>query len=219
VIVRGNNRQAVFGGDGDRLAFLQCLREAAAKHGLAIHAYVLMTNHVHLLATGHEATSLPLTIQAVGRKYVPQFNRRRERTGTLWEGRYRSTLVESERYALCCHRYIELNPVRAGMVPDPAAHIWSSYRRCALGKPDDLVTPHETYLSLGYDDEQRLSAFRRLCHDALPAEILERIREGTHRGWPIGSDDFCIEVEMLTGRRARPWHRVSRRAVPTKIGV
>ncbi len=204
VTVRGNDRQAMFGADGERLAFLDCLREAAEKYGLAIHAYVLMTNHVHLLASGKERRSLACTIQAVGRKYVPRFNRRRQRVGTLWEGRHRATLVESERYALACHRYIELNPVRAAMVPEPAAFIWSSYLHCAHGKPDDLIYPHETYVALGPDDEARRSAYRALCAEELPAETVERIREACHRGWPMGGEDFCRRVEDLTGRRARP---------------
>src|SRR5687768_13170705 len=110
VTARGNNRQAVFAGDGDRLAYLAHLGEGARKYGLAIHAYVLMTNHVHLFVSASERVSLPLTMQAVGRKYVPGFNRRHKRTGTLWEGRYRSTLVQTERYALNCHRYVEMNP-------------------------------------------------------------------------------------------------------------
>lgn len=204
VTVRGNDRQAMFGGNGERLAFLDCLREAAEKYGLAIHAYVLMTNHVHLFASGRERRSLGRTIQAVGRKYVPQFNRRRQRVGTLWEGRHRATPVESERYALACHRYIELNPVRAAMVPEPAAFIWSSYLHYAHGRPDDLISPHETYVSLGADDEARRNAYRALCAEALPAETVKKIREACHRGWPIGSEDFCLRVEGLTGRRARP---------------
>jgi putative transposase len=204
VTVRGIDRQAMFAGDGDRLAFLHCLREAAEKQGLAIHSYVLMTNHVHLLASGPEKCCLARTIQAVGRKYVPRFNRRRQRTGTLWESRHRSSPVESERYALACHRYIDLNPVRAAMVPEPAAFIWSSYLHHAHGKPDDLISPHETYVSLGADEMARRTAYRALCEEVLPEETVERIRRACHRGWPIGSDDFCRRVETLTGRRAMP---------------
>jgi putative transposase len=204
VIVRGNDRQAVFVGDGDRLAFLFHLREAAQKHGLAIHAYVLMTNHVHLLATGCDRNSSSLTMQALGRKYVPGFNRRHKRTGTLWEGRHRSTLVQTERYALCCHRYIEMNPVRAAIAPEPAGFIWSSYLHYAHGKPDDLVTQHDTYLALGPDQEERRRRYRELCGEALDDELVARIRTASHCGWPVGDDAFLAEVARLTGRRAAP---------------
>jgi putative transposase len=207
VVMRGHNRQAVFAGDGDRLAFLHYLREAAEKLELAVHSYVLMTNHVHLLVTGSERTSLPRTIQAIGRKYVPRLNRRQDRTGTLWESRYFSALVDTDRYALSCHRYIELNPVRAALVPEPAGFIWSSYLHYAHGKPDDLITRHPTFDALGGSDLERREAYRRLCGEALPPETLARIREATHYGWPIGSEEFCTRLALLTGRRTTPKSR------------
>ena len=204
VTLRGNDRRSVFRSDGDRLGFLKELREAARDHGLAIHAYVLMTNHVHLLATGAGPASLAQTIESVGRKYVPRFNRRHERTGTLWEGRYRSTLVESDRYFLNCQRYIELNPVRAGLAPDPALYIWSSHLHYGHGKPDDLVTPHALVESLGGDGDERRNAYRGLFATPMPQEIVEEIRAASYKGWVLGSHDFCARVERLTGRRASP---------------
>lgn len=215
VILRGNDRQDVFCGDGDRLAFLQALREEASRHGLAIHAYVLMTNHVHLLATGAEPANLAQTIQSVGRKYVPRFNRLQDRTGTLWEGRYRSTLVDSDRYFLHCQRYIELNPVRAGLAPDPASYIWSSHLHHAYGKPDDLVTPHALLRSLGEDAVDRRHAYRGLFATPMTQVIVEEIRAASNKGWALGSHDFCARVERHTGRRASP---VSP-GRPRKIGV
>jgi len=204
VMVRGNDRQPIFTCEGDRLAFIGWLREEARKNELAIHAYVLMTNHVHLLMTPSSAKGMATAIQAVGRKYVPRFNRLRKRTGTLWEGRYRSTLVESVRYAMTCQRYIELNPVRAGMVPEPAEHIWSSYLHYAHGKPDDLLTPHIHYLCLGEDGWQRQRSYRQMFAQPLEAETLELIRTACHHGWALGSDEFCLQMESMTGRRARP---------------
>lgn len=204
VILRGNDRQTVFTCDGDRLAFLGYLREAAAAHGLGIHAYVLMSNHVHLLATGSDPHSLALTIQATGRKYVPRFNRLSERTGTLWEGRYRSSLVQADRYALYCQRYIELNPVRAGMVAQAAAYEWSSHLHFAWGKPDDLVTPHGALESLGEDDRQREICYRQLFDRVIPDEMLRAIRDSSHKGWVLGTTDFCEAMQRVTGRRARP---------------
>ena len=203
VIVRGNDRQDVFTGDGDRLAFLGFLREAAQEHGVAIHAYVLMSNHVHLLATGSEPGSIGRAIQSVGRNYVPRFNRLHERTGTLWEGRHRAAIVESRRYALYCQRYIELNPFRAGLVATPGEYLWSSHLHFAWGKPDDLVTPHEAYESLGQGEQDRWIAYRRLFDSEVPLEVLSEIREAARSGWVVGSPEFCEHVERLTGRRAR----------------
>lgn len=207
VILRGNDRQNVFTCDGDRLAFLGYLREAAEAQGLEIHAYVLMSNHVHLLATGSEPRSLAMTIQAVGRKYVPRFNRLFDRTGTLWEGRYRSTLVQADRYALHCQRYIELNPVRAGMVARAVAYEWSSHLHFAWGKPDDLVTPHLAFESLGEDDRQRAISYRQFFERDVPDDMLRAIRDASHKGWALGTTDFCEAIQAMTGRRAQPLPR------------
>lgn len=204
ITLRGNDRQDIFHCDADRLRFLSCLRDAAERNGLAVHAYVLMTNHVHLLATGQHRESTPRTIQSVGRQYVAYFNGRYERTGTLWEGRYRSTLVEAERYLLACHRYIDSNPVRAGLVCHPAEYPWSSHRFYALGTPDDLPTPHPVVLNLASAPERRCAAYSSIFDQTLAVEVLDRIRSCSNKGWALGSAEFCRVVEARTQRRAIP---------------
>lgn len=203
-MVRGNDRRDVFATDGDRLAFLKCLREAALEHGADIHAYVLMSNHVHLLVTGREAPSLSRTMQSVGRRYVPSVNRRWPRTGGLWEGRFRSIPVDTEGYAFNVLRYIEMNPVRAGMTAHPAAHIWSSYLHHAFGRPDDLVKPHACYLSLGDTAPDRQRLYGQMVSQPLSEELLAEIRHASHCGWALGSPDFIARIEAATGRRAAP---------------
>jgi putative transposase len=207
VIQRGNNREPTFTSERDFAFYLDCLRRASAEHGLAIHAYVLMTNHVHLLATPEHENSLPKTLQSVGRRYVQYFNYAHRRSGTLWEGRYRATLVEAERYLLTCMRYIEMNPVRAAMVEHPADYPWSSYGANAQGHPDPLVTRHELYRRLDRSDEQRQSAYRQLFRAQIPKGDLEAIRQSTHKAWVLGNDRFRAKIERLSGRRASPLPR------------
>lgn len=215
VTIRGNDRQDIFRCDGDRLRFLDCLGKAALHHGLLIHAYVLMTNHVHLLVTGKDSVSAPKTIQSLGRQYVAYFNERYGRTGTLWEGRYRSTLVEADRYLLACHRYIDMNPVRVGLVEHPAEYLWSSHRFYALGSADDLVTPHSTFLALGISERSRREAYSSLFDQPLNSDVLERIRHCSRNGWALGSQDFCRLIESATNRRTLPlepgWKRGRKR--------
>jgi putative transposase len=208
IIQRGNNRDPVFGAEPDYLFYLDCLERAASEHALAIHAYVLMTNHVHLLATpSHEAT-LPKTLQSVGRRYVQYFNYTYRRTGTLWEGRYRSTVIDSERYLLTCMRYIEMNPVRAeSMAEHPADYPWSSYRANALGAQDSLLTPHELYRRLGRSVEARQSSYRQLFRTQLSKADIDAIREATNKAWALGNDRFRARIEALAGRRAAPLPR------------
>jgi putative transposase len=206
-MVRGNDRQDVFACDGDRLAFLRFLREAAQEHGVSIHAYVLMSNHVHLLATGEGPRSISLAVQSVGRHYVPSINRRWGRVGTLWQGRFKSLLVDNHRYALFLQRYIELNPVRAWMTPHPADFIWSSHLHHAHGKPDDLLTPHVCYLSLGETAEERRRAYSRLFEQDLPPEVVEEIRQASKSGWVLAGEELLNEIERVTGRRVRPLKR------------
>jgi putative transposase len=203
-IQRGNNREPIFGGDADFRHYLCCLEEAAEKHRLIIHSYVLMTNHVHLLATPSHETSLPKTMQSVGRRYVQYFNYSYGRTGTLWEGRYRSTLIDSDAYLLTCMRYIELNPVRALMVMHPADYRWSSYRANAFGEANDIVRPHETFLGLGNSDNERRTAYRQLFSGQLSVADVEMIRDATNRAWALGNDRFREKIEALSGRRSRP---------------
>ena len=207
IIQRGNNREAIFIANEDYQFYLDWLKEAANKNRIKIHAYVLMTNHVHLLLSPFDNTGIPKTLQSVGRKYVQYFNYQYERTGTLWEGRYRATLIDDEQYLFTCMRYIELNPVRAGMVKHPKNYLWSSYHTNALGKPDQLVTPHPRYTALGLDEHERQKSYRGLFKQRLSKVELLTIREATNKAWVLGSDLFKQEVEKLTQRRSSPMPR------------
>ncbi len=208
VIQRGNNREPIFASDEDYRFYLRCLQEAADAQGLAIHAYVLMTNHVHLLATPETESSLSKTLQSVGRRYVQYFNHTYGRTGTLWEGRYKSTLIESARYLLTCMRYIELNPVRAAaMVQHPGDYPWSSYGANAQGKPDALISPHGLYRRLGRSNEEREAAYRQLFRVQIANADLEAIRQSTNKAWVLGDSRFRAKVEALSERRAAPLPR------------
>lgn len=203
IIQRGNNRDVVFAAEEDYRFYLECLGDAVERHGLFVHAYVLMTNHVHLLATPESEKSIPGTMQSVGRRYVQYFNYCYGRTGTLWEGRYRATLIDSDAYLLTCMRYIELNPVRAGMVKGPGDYPWSSYGNNGLGQEDLLITPHERYLALGDSGTKRHDAYRHLFRAALGDGVLSEIREATNKAWVLGNERFKARVEQLTGRRAQ----------------
>lgn len=205
IIQRGNNRQAIFAADVDFQFFRDALVEAAGKHGLAIHAYVWMTNHIHLLATPEFDDSISKVFQSVGRRYVQYFNYTYQRSGTLWEGRYRATVVDSEQYLLVLMRYIELNPVRAGMVAHPSEYPWSSYPFNAQGNggPNaDWLSPHAEYLNLGNSPVDRQSAYRQLFRAAISGANLAQIRECTHKGWALGSERFSDMIEQLGQRRA-----------------
>ena len=205
VIQRGNNRQIIFAAEADYPFFRDALVEAADKYGLAIHAYVWMTNHVHLLATPGFDDSISKVFQSVGRCYVQYFNYTYKRSGTLWEGRYRATVVDSERYLLTLMRYIELNPMRAGMVAVPEDYLWSSYRRNALGESGtnaDWLSSHEEYSRLGLDDADRQKAYRALFDTAIDQGDLAEIRDCTHKGWALGGERFRAEIEALGQRQA-----------------
>ena len=204
LIQRGNNRQPVFVDEADCSRYLDDLADLAALHGLAIHAYVLMPNHVHLLATPAAADTLARVMQALGRRYVRWFNARHRRTGTLWEGRYRSTVVETDRYLLACMRYIEMNPVRAGLVDDPAAYRWSSHRHQLGQVVDPLIAEHAVYWALGNTPFERQLAYRRLLEQGPLAGEIDAIRTATHRGWALGDPAFLDELAAKAGRRARP---------------
>ncbi|MEQ1600275.1 MAG: transposase [Methylophilaceae bacterium] len=207
VIQRGNNREPIFAADDDYRFYLRCLQEAAKRHALKIHAYVLMTNHVHLLVSPETESSLPKTLQSIGRRYVQYFNFSYGRTGTLWEGRYKSTLIDSERYLLTCMRYIEMNPARANMVAQPGDYAWSSYPANALGQTNQLITPHALYQSLGHSDEERQSAYRQLFQTQVTELDIASIRDATNKGWALGDSHFGAKVEALTKRRAMPLSR------------
>ena len=205
VIVRGNDRQPIFYTEDDYRFYLEKLKQACEKHQCDVHAYVLMTNHVHLLMTPHTEQGIGKVMQMLGRYYVQYFNYTYDRTGTLWEGRYRATLIDSERYLLTCYRYIELNPVRAqDMVNHPSKYPWSSYGYNALGQTDDHVTPHREYLGLGRLAGDRQRAYLGLFKTHIPDKTLNDIRESTNRAWVLGSSHFKAYIEKQIGRRSGP---------------
>lgn len=200
IIQRGNNREACFYGEEDYKVYLAFLKESSEKYNVAVHAFVLMTNHVHILATPSDEVGLSRMMQALGRRYVQYFNHTHGRTGTLWEGRYRSTLVDSEYYVLTVYRYIELNPVRANMVDHASEYPWSSYRYNAVGVGIKLLTPHKEYLSLGKTDEERQKNYRGLFRGRMAERDLVAIRDATNKSWVLGSDRFKSQIEIKTGR-------------------
>ena len=207
IIQRGNNRQVIFAAEADYQFFRDAIIEAAGRFGLAIHAYVWMTNHIHLLATPTDADSISKTFQSAGRKYVQYFNYTYQRSGTLWEGRYRATVVDSEQYMLSIMRYIELNPVRAGMVAHPRDYPWSSHRRYAYGDSGHnlnwLIEPDQ-YLNIGRSDEARRQGYRDLFKASIDADELTAIRDSVHKGWALGDVRFKAMIERLGERRAGP---------------
>lgn len=210
VITRGVDRQAVFFQEKDYELYLEALQDAATKNGCRIHAYVLMTNHVHLLVTPEGERALPLMMQAMGRTYVQRLNVRYARTGTLWEGRYKASLVQDSNYFLLCQRYIELNPVRACMVVAPGEYPYSSYGFHGAGVHDPVITPHGCYLDLGVSPAARQQTYRKLFHDLIDEESLSRIRRNTNACGVIGNRHFKKQIETMlgravpTGRRGRP---------------
>lgn len=204
IIQRGNNRSACFFAETDYYYFLDTLAEQSVKWHCAVHAYVLMTNHVHLLLTPRERDSAAHLMKHVGQRYVQYINRTYRRSGTLWEGRFRSCLAQEDAYVLVCQRYIELNPVRAGMVEDPAQYPWSSYRSNALGKGRGLLTPHPDYSGLGASDDERCSAYRSLFKGHLEKQTIVDIRNATNGNYVLGSHRFQEEVAAMLMRRVTP---------------
>lgn len=214
VIQRGNNRQPVFRSDNDYLSYLNWLEEAAQSCECSIHAYVLMTNHVHILVTPTSRDGISRMVQHVGRNYVTYFNRRYQRSGTLWEGRHKGSVISGEGYLFTCSNYIELNPVRAGMVVSPECYRWSSYRANALGQTDSVVRPHELYLQLGSTSTERMVRYRALFSDKpLDENEIQHIRNSTQTGTPLGNDDFIKRIARLVkqrvgySKRGRPRNR------------
>jgi putative transposase len=207
LIQRGNNRAAIFFGRDDYGRYADWLIAAAADYGCAIHAYVLMTNHVHLLVTPGTAESVPRMMQSLGRRYVRYVNACYGRTGTLWEGRYRAAPIDTEAYFLACSRYIELNPVRAGLAGHPRDYPWSSYRANALGAADALVSPHPIYRGLGRSAADRQSEYRGLFRAKLDEEFVEALRAATNGGWALGSDRFKRQIADALKRRVSPLPR------------
>jgi len=201
IIQRGNNRQAIFSDAKDYELLLALLDENARKFQVAIHAYVLMSNHFHLLATPETVDGIPQMMQAVGRRYVRNFNLRHGRTGTLWEGRYKSTLIQAERHLLACMVYIDLNPVRAGMLAEPADYPWSSHGHYMGRRTDRLITPHPLYWELGNTPFSRDAAYDSLVRSGISQEQQRALTDSAMRGWALGEADYVADLQRRTERR------------------
>jgi putative transposase len=198
VILRGIDRSAVFfGNDDDRFFPRPPHRRASSEESIAVHAYVLMTNHVHLLMTADRDIGVPALMKRLGQQYVQHVNRSYHRTGALFEGRFRSSLIEADAYLLASSRYIELNPVRAAMVASPGEYPWSSYRVNALGIMDPVVIRHDLYQALAPSDEERQAAYRRLFEIELDATLLARLRDCTNGGFVLGSTKFEQQIAAM----------------------
>jgi putative transposase len=204
IVQRGHNREPCFFAEDDYFSYLHWLDEAVTATQSALHAYVLMTNHVHLLLTVRDAKAVPTLMISLGRRYVQYINRSYRRTGTLWDSRYKSSLVQAETYFLACQRYIELNPVRAAMVNDPAHYRWSSYRHHALGQREKFLVPHTTYMTLGRTKSERQKAYRDLFRSALDADAIADIRRAMNQSQPLGDSRFYATISRMTGLRREP---------------
>ena len=204
LVQRGNNHGACFFSDDDCAGYLHWLRHYSDHLGVAVHAWVLMTNHVHLLVTPRTPEDVSRLMQSLGRRYVRYVNHSYQRSGTLWEGRYRACAVRADEYLFTCMRYIEFNPVRAGMVASPGVYRWSSYRRNALGQSDPLVSDHQLYTALGGSAHERQLAYRELFRADLDEHALVQIRSATHSGHLLAGERFRTEIEAAHGRRFGP---------------
>jgi putative transposase len=209
LVQRGNNRDVCFIEPDNYQFYLELWRSMSKRYGVSVHAYCLMTNHIHFLVTPHQEASVSNTMKMVGSRYAQYFNQKYKRTGTLWEGRHRSSLVQSERYLLCCYRYIELNPVRAGMVNRPEEYRWSSYGANAWGDKCWLF-PHHEYMRLGSNAKERQAAYRELFRHQFSEVDLQLIRKAAHYCQPVGDGRFRGQIEKKYGiklgqmKRGRP---------------
>jgi len=201
IIQRGNNRTACFFSDDDYLFYLEILKEQAIKTDCSVHAYVLMTNHVHLLLTPERVDSAALLMKNLGQRYVQYINRKYQRSGTLWEGRFRSCLTQSESYVMACYRYIELNPVRAGIVTHPRAYRWSSYGFNGEGRKNQLLTPHDQYIKISRKELTRRKGYRALFKAEIDEESDNKIRAATNGNFVLGNERFQAEIAATVGRR------------------
>ena len=217
IIQRGNNRAACFRSDSDYLVYLANLRQLSGKYDCAVHAYCLMTNHVHLLLTPPATDACTGLMRDLGQRYVQYFNREHDRSGTLWEGRFRSCMAESSRYVLACHRYIELNPVRAGMVDHPSGYLWSSYAVNIGVRSDPLLKPHPDIEALGLDAANRYVAYRNLFVEQVEPVLLQNIRDATNAGYPLASDAFKANVLEPLGWKIEPGKPGPRALSPTEV--
>ena len=206
IVLRGRNHEPCFFSADDYTSYLRWLGEALSDNECALHAYALMTNHVHLLLTPKKAEAVPKLLMSLGRRYVQYVNRTHQRTGSLWDSRYKSSVIQASTYLLTCQRYIEDNPVRAAMVDDPAHYRWTSYRRNALGATDSRITPHAQYQALGLSDKSRQTAYRALCRTPLEDAAIDDIRLALNQNQPLGNARFYARIEKATGvrREARP---------------
>ena len=201
VVQRGNNRKPCFFEDEDYQTYLQLMGETAHRYANALHAYCLMTNHVHLLITQRDLPGISKLMQVLGSRYAQLMNKKYGRTGTLWEGRHKASIVETDRYLLTCYRYIELNPVRAGMVGRPADYRWSSFHYNARGAEDTGLTPHSNYMELGSTAAQRCCHYREIFTDSPTQDDIRSIRTAAHYSMPLGTDDFKSTLEIQLGRK------------------
>lgn len=204
IVQRGNNRAPCFHRDSDYLVYLLHLRELSERHGCDVHAYCLMTNHVHLFLTPSTPHACSSLMRDLGQRYVQHFNRYYGRKGTLWEGRYGSFLAESARYVIACYRYIEVNPVDAGMVSDPAAYLWSSNAANTGARVDAMIKPHAAFLALGIDARSRHASYRGLVAEKLNPELVRQIEEAAESGYPLASDTFKADLTARLGWKTEP---------------
>lgn len=201
IIQRGNNRQAIFTTVADYQQLLTLIGDNAQKFGVHIHAYVLMTNHFHLLATPETDTALPQMMQAIGRSYVRYFNDSHKRTGTLWEGRYRSTLIQTDRYLMACMAYLDLNPVRAGLTSEARDYPWSSHGCYTGARNDKLITPHALFWELANTPFGREAAYSDLVKAGISTDQQEILTRSVLAGWALGGSDFIADLQKKTERR------------------
>ncbi|AXV80427.1 transposase [Ralstonia solanacearum] len=219
VLQRGNNRQAVFRADEDYAFYLDTLRMAAREHDFAIHAFALMPNHVHLVGTPKVADSLSRTLQAVGRRYTRYFNAAAGRSGTLWEGRFRSTVLDPAEWVLPMILYVEANAVRAGLVATPEEDRWSTYRHHVGIQSIPWVSDHYCYWRLGNTPFERQSRYRTLWHEGLGSDLIARIRQHVHSGWPLGGEAFLATLARAGGRRVAPLPKGRPPRGPADVGT
>jgi putative transposase len=215
IIQRGNNRQAIFASNADYETLLAMLEEHSRQAGVAVHAYVLMSNHFHLLATPETVEAIPQMMQAVGRRYVRYFNQRQARTGTLWEGRYKSTLIQTERYLLACMAYIDLNPVRAGVAAGAGDYPWSSHAHYVGRRNDKLISPHPLYWELGNTPFSREAAYAELVQAGVSVEQQRALTDSALRGWALGEPHYVADLQKRTERRVSKTRAGRPPAVPS----